>query len=63
MRWLRSFETQAQAIIATGQADLVFLARQLLVDPDWLLRAQSELDGVSSWPVHDERAVNPNAKR
>ncbi len=30
---------QAQHIIATGQADLVLLARELLRDPYWPLRA------------------------
>jgi 2,4-dienoyl-CoA reductase-like NADH-dependent reductase (Old Yellow Enzyme family) len=55
---------QAEDILAQGQADMVLLARQMLVDPYWPLRAQAELEGVAShWPVQYERAVNPNAKR
>lgn len=55
---------QAEDILARGQADMVLLARQLLVDPYWPLRAQAELDGVAShWPIQYERAVNPQAKR
>lgn len=54
---------QADDILTQGKADLVLLARQLLVDPYWPLRAQAELDGVASqWPIQYERAVNPNAK-
>ena len=54
---------QAEDILTQGKADLVLLARQLLVDPYWPLRAQAELDGVASqWPIQYERAVNPNAK-
>ena len=34
---------QADDIIAAGQADLVLLARQLLRDPYWPLRAAREL--------------------
>jgi 2,4-dienoyl-CoA reductase-like NADH-dependent reductase (Old Yellow Enzyme family) len=34
---------QADAIIRTGQADLVFIAREFLRDPYWPLRAQKEL--------------------
>lgn len=55
---------QAEEILVQEQADLVLLARQLLVDPYWPLRAQAELDGMASqWPIQYERAVNPNAKR
>ncbi|WP_041682752.1 NADH:flavin oxidoreductase/NADH oxidase [Pusillimonas sp. T7-7] len=52
---------QAEDILASGQADLIFLARALLRDPYWPLRAQQELDGVNSWPIQYDRAVNPNA--
>jgi 2,4-dienoyl-CoA reductase-like NADH-dependent reductase (Old Yellow Enzyme family) len=48
---------QADEIIKTGQADMVFLARQLLRDPYFPLRAAHELgyDEVK-WPVQYERA-------
>lgn len=52
---------QAEDILASGQADLIFLARALLRDPYWPLRAQQELDGVNNWPIQYDRAVNPNA--
>lgn len=40
---------QAEKIIATAQADLVLLARELLRDPNWTFRAAREL-GVRSNP-------------
>ena len=49
---------QAEHILRTGQADMVFLARELLRDPYWPLHAAKEL-GVQlgvSWPVQYERA-------
>lgn len=42
---------QADAIIRTGQADMVLLARQMLRDPYWPLHAARELGAPSSWPV------------
>jgi 2,4-dienoyl-CoA reductase-like NADH-dependent reductase (Old Yellow Enzyme family) len=36
---------QAEAILVAGQADLIFLGRQLLREPYWPLRAANELDG------------------
>jgi 2,4-dienoyl-CoA reductase-like NADH-dependent reductase (Old Yellow Enzyme family) len=36
--------TQAQSIVGSGQADLVFLARELLRDPYWPLHAARKLD-------------------
>jgi 2,4-dienoyl-CoA reductase-like NADH-dependent reductase (Old Yellow Enzyme family) len=47
---------QAQHIIATGQADLVLLARELLRDPYWPLRAASVLKQNMQWPKQYERA-------
>jgi len=47
---------QAEHILRTGQADLVFLARQLLRDPYWPLRAAAELRAKVDWPVQYERA-------
>jgi len=39
---------QAAAIIAEGKADLVLLARELLRDPNWPLRAAAELGVMSA---------------
>jgi len=46
----------ADAIIASGQADLVFLAREMLCDPYWALKAGRALGQQQQWPVQYERA-------
>jgi 2,4-dienoyl-CoA reductase-like NADH-dependent reductase (Old Yellow Enzyme family) len=48
--------TQADHIVRTGQADLVFLARELLRDPYWPLRAADELHQEGPWPKQYLRA-------
>lgn len=48
--------TQAETILATGQADLVFLARAMLRDPYWARRAAKELGVKIKAPVQYERA-------
>jgi 2,4-dienoyl-CoA reductase-like NADH-dependent reductase (Old Yellow Enzyme family) len=47
---------QADAIIKEGQADLVFLARQLLRDPYFPLRAAHQLGHELKWPDQYLRA-------
>jgi 2,4-dienoyl-CoA reductase-like NADH-dependent reductase (Old Yellow Enzyme family) len=47
---------QANAVIESDQADLVSLARQLLRDPYFPLRAAYELGHEVKWPVQYERA-------
>jgi 2,4-dienoyl-CoA reductase-like NADH-dependent reductase (Old Yellow Enzyme family) len=47
---------QAETIVATGQADAVLLARELLRDPYWPLRAAQALGAKVSWPVQYDRA-------
>jgi 2,4-dienoyl-CoA reductase-like NADH-dependent reductase (Old Yellow Enzyme family) len=47
---------QAEAIIASGQADLVFLAREMLREPYWALKAGRALGQDQKWPVQYERA-------
>jgi 2,4-dienoyl-CoA reductase-like NADH-dependent reductase (Old Yellow Enzyme family) len=47
---------QAETILATKQADLVFLARELLRDPYWPRRAAKALDVKIKAPVQYERA-------
>ena len=49
--------TQAQDILATGQADAVIIAREFLRDPYWPLRAARELGQPMSWPVQYLRAA------
>jgi len=47
----------AEHILVTGQADAVIIARELLRDPYWPLRAARELDQSTSWPVQYLRAA------
>jgi 2,4-dienoyl-CoA reductase-like NADH-dependent reductase (Old Yellow Enzyme family) len=47
---------QADHIVRTAQADLVFLARELLRDPYWPLRAADELRQEGPWPKQYLRA-------
>jgi 2,4-dienoyl-CoA reductase-like NADH-dependent reductase (Old Yellow Enzyme family) len=48
---------QAESILVSGQADLVFLARQMLRDPYFPLHAAAELGYQEiHWPVQYERA-------
>jgi 2,4-dienoyl-CoA reductase-like NADH-dependent reductase (Old Yellow Enzyme family) len=47
---------QADEIIRSGKADVVILARELLRDPYWPLRAARELGVSVKWPVQYERA-------
>ena len=47
---------QAEHIVRSGQADAVFLARQLLRDPYWPLKAAKHLGVQVRWPVQYERA-------
>jgi 2,4-dienoyl-CoA reductase-like NADH-dependent reductase (Old Yellow Enzyme family) len=49
--------SQANAIIAEGEADLVFLARELLRDPYWPVHAAAALSEQASWPVQYLRAA------
>jgi 2,4-dienoyl-CoA reductase-like NADH-dependent reductase (Old Yellow Enzyme family) len=47
---------QAETILSEGKADLIFLARELLRDPYFPLRAAHELNGDIQWPKQYERA-------
>jgi 2,4-dienoyl-CoA reductase-like NADH-dependent reductase (Old Yellow Enzyme family) len=52
---------EADAIIRGGQADVVLLARELLRDPYWPLRAARELGHEVSWPAQYLRAAPPGS--
>jgi 2,4-dienoyl-CoA reductase-like NADH-dependent reductase (Old Yellow Enzyme family) len=52
----------ANEIITAGDADLVFIARELLREPYWALKAQAELGGEPSWPTPYGYAVKRRAK-
>ncbi|HEY0513131.1 MAG TPA: NADH:flavin oxidoreductase/NADH oxidase, partial [Thermoanaerobaculia bacterium] len=47
---------QANEIIGNGDADLVFLAREMLREPYWAFKAQRELGQAPVLPVQYERA-------
>lgn len=53
---------QAEHIIGSGQADAVLIARELLRDPYWPLRAARELGQPISWPVQYLRAAPEGAQ-
>jgi 2,4-dienoyl-CoA reductase-like NADH-dependent reductase (Old Yellow Enzyme family) len=47
---------QAEEIVASGKADVIIMARQLLRDPYFALHAAKALDVDVTWPVQYERA-------
>ena len=49
---------QADAIVREGKADVVLLARELLRDPYWPLKAGKALGVRVKWPVQYERAAD-----
>ncbi len=53
---------QADHIIRSGQADIVLLAREMLRDPYWPLRAARELGYPTTWPVQYLRAAPAGSK-
>jgi 2,4-dienoyl-CoA reductase-like NADH-dependent reductase (Old Yellow Enzyme family) len=53
---------QANEIVTGGDADLVFIGRELLREPYWALKAQHELGEEPAWPVPYGYAVKRRAK-
>ena len=53
---------QADAIITTGDADLVLLGRELLREPYWALKAQQVLGEEPGWPAQYGYAVRRRAR-
>jgi 2,4-dienoyl-CoA reductase-like NADH-dependent reductase (Old Yellow Enzyme family) len=53
---------QANEIVTGGEADLVFLARELLREPYWALKAEQELGAEPTWPISYGYAVKRRAK-
>jgi 2,4-dienoyl-CoA reductase-like NADH-dependent reductase (Old Yellow Enzyme family) len=49
---------QADTVIRTQQADLVFLAREMLRDPYWPMRAARDLKQSIAWPAQYARAAD-----
>ncbi|MGE3807164.1 MAG: NADH:flavin oxidoreductase/NADH oxidase [Gemmataceae bacterium] len=52
----------ANEIVTGGDADLVLLARELLREPYWALKAEQELGAEPSWPTSYGYAVKRRAK-
>jgi 2,4-dienoyl-CoA reductase-like NADH-dependent reductase (Old Yellow Enzyme family) len=52
---------QAEEIIATGKADAILIARELLRNPYWPLHAAEELGDEIEWPVQYMRGRRPKA--
>ena len=52
----------ANEIVTGGDADLVFIAREMLREPYWALKAQQELGQEPSWPISYGYAVKRRVK-
>jgi 2,4-dienoyl-CoA reductase-like NADH-dependent reductase (Old Yellow Enzyme family) len=52
----------ASEIITEGDADLVFLGREILREPYWALKAARDLEGEACWPIQYGYAVKRRAK-
>ena len=52
----------ANEIVTGGSADLVFLARELLRDPYWALKAQRDFHEEPAWPIQYGYAVKRKPK-
>jgi 2,4-dienoyl-CoA reductase-like NADH-dependent reductase (Old Yellow Enzyme family) len=53
---------QADAVIRNGEADLIFLARELLREPYWAIKAQQAFGQAPDWPVQYGYAVKRPTK-
>jgi 2,4-dienoyl-CoA reductase-like NADH-dependent reductase (Old Yellow Enzyme family) len=53
---------QADQIITGGDADMVFIARELLREPYWALKAQHQLEDEPSWPLQYGYALKRRVK-
>jgi 2,4-dienoyl-CoA reductase-like NADH-dependent reductase (Old Yellow Enzyme family) len=52
----------ADEIITSGQADLVFIGRELLREPYWAIKAQHAMEVEPTWPMQYGYAVKRRAK-
>lgn len=48
---------QAEEILSSGKADVVLLAREMLREPYWAIKAQSAFGAKADWPVQYLRAA------
>ncbi|HYO25283.1 MAG TPA: oxidoreductase, partial [Lacipirellulaceae bacterium] len=54
---------QADEIITSGAADIVLLAREMLREPYWALKAEQAMNQPPSWPRQYGYAVQRAARR
>lgn len=54
--------SQANEVITSGAADIVLLAREMLREPYWAIKAQQALEQEPSWPKQYGYAVKRRAK-
>jgi len=47
----------AEEILSNGDADAIFVGRELLRNPYWPLYAKAELDGTATWPDQYARSA------
>jgi 2,4-dienoyl-CoA reductase-like NADH-dependent reductase (Old Yellow Enzyme family) len=52
----------ADEIITGGDANLIFIAREMLREPYWALKAQQALGEESAWPIQHGYVLNRRAK-
>jgi 2,4-dienoyl-CoA reductase-like NADH-dependent reductase (Old Yellow Enzyme family) len=52
----------ADEIVTGGDANMVFVARELLREPYWALKAQQALGEDPTWPIQYGYAVKRRAK-
>jgi 2,4-dienoyl-CoA reductase-like NADH-dependent reductase (Old Yellow Enzyme family) len=50
---------QAEQIVASGAADLTLLAREMLREPYWALKAEAALGAEQEWPIQYGYVVKP----
>jgi 2,4-dienoyl-CoA reductase-like NADH-dependent reductase (Old Yellow Enzyme family) len=59
---LKTEPQYADELVTGGDADLVFIGRELLREPYWALKAQHALEAEPTWPVPYGYAVKRRAK-
>ena len=47
----------AEEILSKGDADVIFIGRELLRNPYWPLYAKAQLDGIATWPDQYARSA------
>ncbi|HET9402327.1 MAG TPA: NADH:flavin oxidoreductase/NADH oxidase [Candidatus Acidoferrales bacterium] len=58
---LISKSSQADEILSTEQADMIFMAREFLRDPYWPLRTARDFGFAADWPAQYLRAAPPES--